>query len=73
LDARKTGTHDRAHCNDYSAAFTRIRDAVDALPVDDAVIDTAIAGKRVPSIEPECLLSVGVACQAAEDLELGHF
>jgi hypothetical protein len=44
LDARKTGTHDRAHCNDYSAAFTRIRDAVDALPVDDAVIDAAIAG-----------------------------
>jgi bifunctional non-homologous end joining protein LigD len=45
--ARKDGELWARTTSDYSSAFTRIRDAVAALPVDGAVIDGAAVVLRV--------------------------
>src|SRR5512133_1480343 len=50
--ARKDGEHVRLWArtsSDYSSAFTRIRDAVAALPVDSAVLE--LGGCSAPSSE----------------------
>jgi bifunctional non-homologous end joining protein LigD len=59
--ARKDGEHVRLWArttSDYTSAFTRIRDAVAALPVDSAVIDgEAVVMRRDNSFDFEALRS----------------